>query len=91
MGLQPGDLNLRLQGLQDFDRTGTASDEPRPGEAIAMTNPLSFSHRYGLTLLFALALPLLAQANEPLPSWNDGPAKKNIIEFVQTVTDQSSK
>jgi len=56
-----------------------------------MTNPISIHHRFGLTLLFALILPLLAHANEPLSSWNDGPAKKNIIEFVQTVTDQSSR
>ena len=26
----------------------------------------------------------------PLPSWNDGPAKKAILEFVQATTDQSS-
>ena len=53
-----------------------------------MTNPISLRHRYGLTLLLtlALSLPALAQTREPLPSWNDGPAKKNIIEFVQAVT-----
>ncbi|SMQ24005.1 Phosphoserine phosphatase [Pseudomonas helmanticensis] len=56
-----------------------------------MTNPMLYRQRFGLALLFSLALPLLAQASEPLPSWNDGPAKKSIIEFVQTVTDQSSK
>ncbi|WP_339452473.1 HAD family hydrolase [Pseudomonas sp. EA_5y_Pfl2_R50] len=56
-----------------------------------MTPPMLNRQRFGLALLFSLALPLLAQANEPLPSWNDGPAKKSIIEFVQTVTDQSSK
>ena len=58
-----------------------------------MTNPISLRHRYGLTLLLTLVLsfPALAQTREPLPSWNDGPAKKNIIEFVQAVTDQSSK
>jgi phosphoserine phosphatase len=56
-----------------------------------MTNPQSTRHRYGLALLLTLALPLLAQANEPLPSWHDGAAKKSIIEFVQAVTDQSSK
>ena len=58
-----------------------------------MTNPISLRHRYGLTLLLtlALSLPALAQTREPLPSWNDGPAKKNIIEFVQAVTDQGSK
>jgi phosphoglycolate phosphatase-like HAD superfamily hydrolase len=58
-----------------------------------MTNPISLRYRYGLTLLLtlALSLPVLAQTREPLPSWNDGPAKNNIIEFVQAVTDQSSK
>ena len=56
-----------------------------------MTTALLHRQRFGLALLFSLALPLLAQANEPLPSWNDGPAKKSIIEFVQTVTDQTSK
>jgi len=56
-----------------------------------MINPLLLRQRFGLALLLTLALPLLVQANEPLPSWNDGPAKKSIIEFVQAVTDQSSK
>ncbi|WP_322843617.1 HAD family hydrolase [Pseudomonas sp. B33.4] len=56
-----------------------------------MTTALRQRQRFGLALLFGLALPLLAQANEPLPSWSDGPAKKNIIEFVQAVTDQTSK
>ncbi|MFZ3283769.1 HAD family hydrolase [Pseudomonas sp.] len=56
-----------------------------------MTNPPQHRQRFSLALLFALALPLLAHASEPLPSWNEGPAKKSIIEFVQAVTDQSSK
>ncbi|CAI8744195.1 Haloacid dehalogenase [Pseudomonas sp. IT-93MI4] len=56
-----------------------------------MTHPPQQRQRFSLALVFALALPLLAQASEPLPSWNDGPAKKHIIEFVQAVTDQSGK
>jgi len=56
-----------------------------------MTNPPQQRQRFSLALLFALALPLLAQASEPLPSWNNGPAKQNIIAFVQAVTDQHSK
>ncbi|AVX89138.1 HAD family hydrolase [Pseudomonas koreensis] len=56
-----------------------------------MTTPPPQRQRFSLALLFALALPLLAQASEPLPSWNDGPAKNNIIAFVQAVTDQSSR
>src|SRR6185295_18225025 len=39
-------------------------------------------------LLFA-ALHAYAQT-DPLPSWNDGPAKKAIVEFVQTTTTQGS-
>ena len=27
---------------------------------------------------------------DPLPSWNDGPAKQAIVDFVQATTDQSS-
>ena len=27
---------------------------------------------------------------DPLPSWNDGPAKEAIVEFVRTTTDASS-
>jgi len=46
-----------------------------------------------------LVLPLLfltgqtasqEQKADPLPSWNDGPAKKAIIEFVRTTTDKAS-
>jgi len=56
-----------------------------------MTNPMLHRQRFALALLFGLTLPLLAQASEPLPSWNDSPAKKHIIEFVEAVTDQSGK
>ncbi len=42
------------------------------------------------TTLTALALALSAQAFDPLPSWNDGPAKRAIIDFVRVTTDKSS-
>ncbi len=29
-------------------------------------------------------------ADDPLPSWNDGPAKKAILDFVHTTTDRLS-
>ena len=32
-----------------------------------------------------------AFAQDPLPSWNDGPAKKAIIDFVSAVTDEKGK
>lgn len=37
--------------------------------------------------LFCFACPLLA---DPLPSWNEGLAKKRIIQFVQEVTQKGS-
>jgi phosphoglycolate phosphatase-like HAD superfamily hydrolase len=39
-------------------------------------------------LLFAVATAY-AQ-NDPLPSWNEGPAKKAIIDFVKETTDKAS-
>jgi len=41
---------------------------------------------------FLIGLGMLAGAAlaEPLPSWNDGPAKQAIVEFVRTVGDKSS-
>ena len=40
-----------------------------------------------LTLLL-LAVAAVSQPADPLPSWNDGPAKKAITEFVTRVTTQ---
>ncbi|WP_188611950.1 HAD family hydrolase [Chelatococcus reniformis] len=42
--------------------------------------------------LSARLAPALAQAvaGDPLPSWNDGPPKRAIIEFVRITTDRSS-
>jgi len=51
-----------------------------------------------LAVLPTLSAPFLsvsaqaqtATTNDPLPSWNDGPAKQAIIAFVTETTDQSS-
>ncbi len=40
--------------------------------------------------LATLAFALSAQPSDPLPSWNDGPAKQAIMEFVRGTTDKSS-
>jgi hypothetical protein len=41
-------------------------------------------------LVALLLFPFAAFAAEPLPSWNDGPAKKSIIDFVEKVTKPGS-
>ena len=38
------------------------------------------------TLVVALALGTLAVAADPLPSWNEGEAKRSVVDFVQRVT-----
>jgi phosphoserine phosphatase len=45
---------------------------------------------FAAVLLAALAAPALAQS-DPLPSWNDGPAKARILAFVQAVTEPGGK
>ena len=50
--------------------------------------------RYSKLALVSLATAALglaitiADAKDPLPSWNDGPAKQAILEFVKTTTTQ---
>jgi phosphoglycolate phosphatase-like HAD superfamily hydrolase len=42
-----------------------------------------------LLALVGFGPPTFAQT-DPLPSWNDGPAKKAIVEFVRATTEQGS-
>ena len=46
----------------------------------------------GALAVLTLTAPALAlaQAQDPLPSWNEGPAKQAIVSFVQKVTDKSN-
>jgi len=44
----------------------------------------------GAGFLFLLGFVQAYAQTDPLPSWNDGPAKKAIVEFVKTTTDKAS-
>ena len=50
--------------------------------------PFGIAHLLTIVCL-ATSAPALAQA-DPLPSWNDGPAKQAIVAFVQATTVQGS-
>lgn len=41
-----------------------------------------------MTVLLCLALGRIVAAQDPLPSWNDGPVKQSIIKFVERVTTE---
>jgi phosphoserine phosphatase len=43
-----------------------------------------------IAMLASLVQAMSTQAADPLPSWNDGPAKMAIIEFVMTTIDTGS-
>jgi phosphoglycolate phosphatase-like HAD superfamily hydrolase len=66
------------------------SDDPSPGiDRRALVSSLALLPALSTTLIFS---PVQAQAttNEPLPSWNEGPAKQGILDFVRATTDQGS-
>jgi phosphoserine phosphatase len=48
-----------------------------------------WSARAGALALFALCVHARAQT-DPLPSWNEGPSKQAIVEFVKATTDKAS-
>ena len=41
--------------------------------------------------VFTTAAGAQSAQSDPLPSWNDGPAKQAIVKFVKTTTEQSSR
>ena len=53
--------------------------------------PIRTPNLLAVALVGALACTTtIALAQDPLPSWNDGPAKKSITEFVAKVTKEGS-
>jgi phosphoserine phosphatase len=45
-----------------------------------------------LSLFFVAALMFAtAHATDPLPSWNEGPVKQSIIQFVNSISDEHSR
>jgi phosphoserine phosphatase len=46
---------------------------------------------YSFIAIFTVSICSVVRAADPLPSWNEGPAKKAILEFVAAVTDKDNK
>jgi phosphoglycolate phosphatase-like HAD superfamily hydrolase len=44
----------------------------------------------GLLIIVGVLSTGVTRAQDPLPSWNDGPAKQAILEFVKSTTSQGS-
>ena len=54
-----------------------------------MSRVAAVARAFVLGALLALGAPVQAQT-DPLPSWNDGAAKKAVVDFVQATTTQGS-
>ena len=60
-------------------------------EGMAAMFNVSYRARLVLALAFALSgAPVMAQQADPLPSWNDGPAKQAILDLVRATTEPGS-
>jgi phosphoglycolate phosphatase-like HAD superfamily hydrolase len=58
-------------------------------KSITVSRRLSFTIVLAVVLGLAMGTQALAQS-DPLPSWNEGPAKQAIVEFVQTTVTPGS-
>ncbi len=56
----------------------------------SVTRSIAIFSVAALTLCSLLVSLRVHAQTDPLPSWNDGPAKQAILAFVRTTTDQSS-
>jgi phosphoglycolate phosphatase-like HAD superfamily hydrolase len=64
---------------------------PPPIHSFGETSRRGRQTSIAIALLSALAFTIAsAHAQDPLPSWNDGSAKKSIIDFVEKVTKEGS-
>jgi len=55
-----------------------------------LSRPLQIRRTTAIALCFLLIGVAGAYARDPLPSWNEGPAKKAILSFVKETTEKSS-
>jgi phosphoserine phosphatase len=57
---------------------------------ILKTTPMKTIRNKFVLLAIVIASLTTSYAQDPLPSWNDGPTKQAILEFVKTTTTQGS-
>ena len=101
----PISMKSAMKVRLDLDIASRGSAHPLQRETFLMPNePFNpgFNRRTLLAALAAFAAasgtltPAPAEAQvavpgNPLPSWNDGPAKKAILDFIHATTDPASK
>ena len=51
----------------------------------------AFNTFVALIALASLSFATVAQAQDDLPSWNDGASKSSIVDFVEAVTTEGGR
>ena len=96
-----GPLGVKLNEVPSHPAKGCDRVLPH-GTAVTVKSPVkvpsSVVYRIVRAVCFAAALAvedldpgtILAQTTDPLPSWNDGPAKQAILDLVRATTEAGS-
>jgi phosphoserine phosphatase len=79
----------RGSGEEGGSRPNTNSKVETPRQFLKTTPVKTIRNKFVL-LAIVIAGLTTAYALDPLPSWNDGPAKQAIVEFVNATTTQGS-
>ena len=77
----------RPAGSIAVDREFTSEEDSLPGDKTRLMKLVP--NKFALLAIILAGLSA-AQAKDPLPSWNDGAAKKSITDFVAKVTTEGS-
>ena len=77
----------RPAGSIAVDREFTSEEDSLPGNKTRLMKLVP--NKFALLAIILAGLSA-AQAKDPLPSWNDGAAKKSITDFVAKITTEGS-
>jgi len=77
----------RPAGSIAVDREFTSEEDSLPGDKTRLMKLVP--NKFALLAIILAGLGA-AQAKDPLPSWNDGAAKKSITDFVAKITTEGS-
>ena len=77
----------RPAGSIAVDREFTSEEDSLPGDKTRLMKLVP--NKFALLAIILAGLSA-AQAKDPLPSWNDGAAKKSITDFVAKITTEGS-
>ena len=64
------------------------TNEPTSNQATNRRNAMRSIGSMFAVLAISFASLTTTQAQDPLPSWNDGPAKQSVVNFVKVTTTE---